>query len=586
MKASNMPANPSELPVDLKHPNRVLLSGLFRETTQVNKTPRDFLTYIPEALEYCSPCLVTALPSGTTAETYLESSGLKQFAEQNRIFLHLLYPQETMWNHNELDADYVNAVYVTIQARDYYITQQDNIYACGIGDAADIVHMAAKKMASEWSGIITIGDLTVDVTVFSNSSHGEEEQGQLELKIQGSKAQLPVWMQISHNQTFNQKAVDYWKEQNHVTEQPLQGNGADYIWSPTPVRIHQEINEEYIAQVRLRIAEEPFSVNTLDIAWKYISMARRHRGQGQKCLRYYKDPSALGAVRKTMEIDGMVRTWYEYRPSACTDDKKWPLVVVMHGRGGSAETFFDMSGMSLVAEARHFIAVFPESGIHQQKKNGLKNVLLWCGSYEGNPIDDMKFIRLMVNDIEQRHPIDHGRIYACGQSSGGMMSDMLSYGASDLFAAVAPWSALRSPSRMSITYPETPGLTPTMLLFGNHDFVCAGKEYDPVLHLALDPEIHGIVMEKIQKYRLDPKNIQIWDTYPISWRSFPNSQGIPMLVIGIIDNMVHANYPEESWISYDQFLSKFSRNENGILCYCQNVVEDDICSQTNNYKEK
>lgn len=44
----------------------------------------------------------------------------------------------------------------------------------------------------------------------------------------------------------------------------------------------------------------------------------------------------------------------------------------MHGRGGSAETFFDMSGMSLVAEARHFIAVFPESGIHQQKRMGLK----------------------------------------------------------------------------------------------------------------------------------------------------------------------------------------------------------------------
>lgn len=40
-----------------------------------------------------------------------------------------------------------------------------------------------------------------------------------------------------------------------------------------------------------------------------------------------------------------------------------------------------------------------------------------------------------------------------------------------------------------------------------------------------------------------------------------------MVVIGRVDNMVHANYPEESWISYDQFLSQFYRGENGTLYY-------------------
>jgi predicted esterase len=337
--------------------------------------------------------------------------------------------------------------------------------------------------------------------------------------------------------------------------------------------MHNELNEEYIAQVRLKISTERFSAKILEDAWQYIGLARRHRGQGHKRLRYYKDPIALGAVRKTMVVDGMTRNWYEYVPAECTPDKKWPLVVVMHGRGGSAETFFDMSGMSVVAEARRFIAVFPEAGIHQQKKNGLKNVLLWCGIYEGKPLDDISFIRKMVADIETRLPIDHGRIYACGQSSGGMMSDMLAYSASDLFAATASWSALRSPSRMYTTYKESAPLTPTMFLYGDRDNICAGDEFDSALQLALESETHDIIMEKVKKYHLDLSKLQKWDTYPISWRLFPNDQGVPMLVIGAVDNMVHANYPEESWISYDQFLSKFSRNENGDLCYCGKRVE-------------
>ena len=84
------------------------------------------------------------------------------------------------------NGDYINAVYIAIQARDYYITMQDNIYACGIGDGAVAVQAAAVKMASDWSGMITIGDLNADISALELRSHGEMDQGNLELKVQGS----------------------------------------------------------------------------------------------------------------------------------------------------------------------------------------------------------------------------------------------------------------------------------------------------------------------------------------------------------------------------------------------------------------
>lgn len=567
MNIKEFPENMSEIPVDLSHPNRALISGLYREYVAAAGIKRPFLTYIPENQEYCSPCLVAAVPSKENPAKYLERAGLKDFADQNGLFLHLAYAREDGWSDDGSDAEYLNGIYVKIQARDYYVTMQDNIYLCGIGDAAFTAHQAAKRMASEWSGLMSFGDLSADLKADKGVMRGEEDQGDQELKIQGSAQQLPVWMLAAGYEGNNRAAVDYWKEQNHTVGEPLKGQGSDYIWMPDPVRRVNEINEEHISQVRLTVSETGFNRDRLEQAWNYIHLARRHRGQGSKCLRYYKDPIACGAVKRTMEIDGMRRTWFEYVPEGCSPDKKWPLVVVMHGRGGSAETFFDMSGMSVVAEERKFIAVFPQAGIHQQKKNGLRNILLWCGEYEGKPIDDVKFIRSMVSDIEDRLPVDHSRIYACGQSSGGMMSDLLGYTAGDLFAAVAPWSALRSPSRMYCDFPQSKEITPTMWIFGDHDFLCAGKEEDPVLPFPLYKEMRDILAEKLESFGLDIAKQQRWETYPISWCGFSNEQEVPLVVMGKVTDMVHANYPELSWISYDQFLSQFSKDEEGQVYY-------------------
>ncbi|MDO4414438.1 MAG: PHB depolymerase family esterase [Erysipelotrichaceae bacterium] len=572
MEMKQFPANMGDLEVDLKHPNRVLIDGLYKETVSVKGAERTFLTYIPENLEYCSPCLIAAADSAADPVSFLEEN-LKAFADRNRLFLFVAYPENGCWNNDGTDADYLNAVYVKIQARDYYITMQDNIYLSAFGDAAFTAHQAARRMASEYSGLMTFGDLSLDLLKDVNVVHGEEDQGQVELKIQGSAAQLPVWMSISTTEGANGSAIEYWKQQNHTVGKPLSGDGADYIWRPDYVRKVNEINEEHISEVRVAVRNELFTEETLNDAWSYIRLARRHRGQGGKCLRYYKDPIACGAVKKTMEVDGMVRTWYEFVPEECRDGKKYPLVVTMHGRGGSAETFFDLSGMSVVAKERKFIAVFPEAGIHQQKKNGLRNVLLWCGEYHGKPIDDVKFIREMVADIESRLPVDHSRIYACGQSSGGMMSDLLGYTAADLFAAVAPWSALRSPSRMYADFEESEFYAPTMWIYGDKDFLCAAKGTDPELPFAIEPEIRQTLADKLQHFRLDIHKQDTWTTEPITWCGFRNEAGVPLVVIGRVSDMIHANYPELSWISYDQFLSQFTKDENGEVYFRGHKVE-------------
>ena len=560
------PEDMSALPVDPTDLGRTLVDGCFKQSVEVQGQKREFITYIPEKTASCSPCLVVAPPSGEDGLEYIERSGLKEFADEKKLFLFVMIPENAAWNLSGADADFMNAVYVEDQARDYYVTMQDNFYACGIGDGADVAQQAACRMSSEWSGLMTMGDLQTSLEEITLNKEAAG-MGDGELQIAAERTQLPVWMVVSRWEGASVSAASWWRANNRSGEEVFSTKDADYIWMPAPIRQTLEMDEEMIAQVRVTVGDTACSLARLEQMWSYIGLARRHRGQERKNLRYFKDPLLCGAVRKTMEVDGLTREWYEYVPKCCTPDQKWPVVVVMHGRGGTAETFFDISNMYQVANRRKFIVACPQAGVYQQKKGGLRNVASWSGSLDGKSIDDIRFIRTMLEDMEKRLPVDKGRIYACGQSSGGMMADTLCEFAGELFAATVSWSGLYTPARSTVRGERSLDAPPSAMIFGEKDRLTAGTAQIPDVPFTISETFKDMIEEKFRRYQLDKSRVQIWRDDPITWYCYPDSQGVPMFTVGIVDHMVHANYPEESWISYDQFFCNFCRDEDGKVCY-------------------
>ena len=560
------PEDMSALPVDPTDLGRTLVDGCFKQSVEVQGQKREFITYIPEKTASCSPCLVVAPPSGEDGLEYIERSGLKEFADEKKLFLFVMIPENAAWNLSGADADFMNAVYVEAQARDYYVTMQDNFYACGIGDGADVAQQAACRMSSEWSGLMTMGDLQTSLEEITLNKEAAG-MGDGELQIAAERTQLPVWMVVSRWEGASVSAASWWRANNRSGEEVFSTKDADYIWMPAPIRQTLEMDEEMIAQVRVTVGDTACSLARLEQMWSYIGLARRHRGQERKNLRYFKDPLLCGAVRKTMEVDGLTREWYEYVPKCCTPDQKWPVVVVMHGRGGTAETFFDISNMYQVANRRKFIVACPQAGVYQQKKGGLRNVASWSRSLDGKSIDDIRFIRTMLEDMEKRLPVDKGRIYACGQSSGGMMADTLCEFAGELFAATVSWSGLYTPARSTVRGERSLDAPPSAMIFGEKDRLTAGTAQIPDVPFTISETFKDMIEEKFRRYQLDKSRVQIWRDDPITWYCYPDSQGVPMFTVGIVDHMVHANYPEESWISYDQFFCNFCRDEDGKVCY-------------------
>ena len=567
MEVKTFPAHPGDLEIDHSELRKCLFSGLFEETFEFNGAKRSFYTYLTPGLLYNRPCLVVAPPDGVSALEYLERSPWMALADREKLFLHVMVPQEGGWNLDGSDGDCMNKVYMEIQSRRFYITMQDNIYAAGVGRGAIVAQQAAMKMTSEWSGLATFGEMEEAALLNATVTSEAENTGATELAISAAKVQLPVWMAWGENSGANADVCAYWKAQNDVDPETFACEAADQVWFPRTLCRKSQVNEEKIAQVRVtnRFQGEPDG-KLADAVWAFLSQARRHRSFGTKALRNVVDPEPYGAEKHSMEIGGFTRIWYEYVPESVKNSgQPVPLVTVMHGRGGSADTFLDLSGMTRVAEERGFIAIFPEAGVYQQRPGGLRNVLLWNGIYKEERVDDGAFILAAIADARSRYSIDPTRIYACGQSSGGMMTASLALRAPELFAAVSPWSAIVNPEFPDPLPESLEPAVPFMFLFGDKDWLCVDRKNGELeYHVAKD--IAAYLKNLMKLYHLEEKPLQ-YVCGEISWFVYRNAKGVPMLTVGSVKDMTHANYPRESWIAYDEFLCRFSKTEDGTLLY-------------------
>lgn len=117
-----------------------------------------------------------------------------------------------------------------------------------------------------------------------------------------------------------------------------------------------------------------------------------------------------------------------------------PVIIVLHGGGGNAENAADMSQMDLVAAREKFIAVYP-AGTGGGALGG--KLLTWnathcCAYARENKVDDVGFIRQVIDQLIASGRADPKRVYVTGMSNGGMMTHVLARELPDRIAAIAP----------------------------------------------------------------------------------------------------------------------------------------------------
>lgn len=155
---------------------------------------------------------------------------------------------------------------------------------------------------------------------------------------------------------------------------------------------------------------------------------------------------------KTLQVGGLTRSYIVHTPPDLNPREALALVVVLHGGGGSAASTNKQTHFSAQADRSDFIVAYPDGSDRARPLRSLLgkagfntwNAGTCCGYAKQQNIDDVAFIRAMVAQMQKDYPINPHRIYATGISNGGMMAYRLACEASDVFAAIAPVSAVQT----------------------------------------------------------------------------------------------------------------------------------------------
>ena len=139
----------------------------------------------------------------------------------------------------------------------------------------------------------------------------------------------------------------------------------------------------------------------------------------------------------SLQYEGHRRTWLAYTPAS--KPAKPALVLVMHGSLGDGLQMRAASryGFDVLAERHGFVAVYPDG--YQQHWNDCRGSANYTANTEN--IDDVGFLRALVQQMVEEQGVDAERVYATGLSNGGQMAYRLGLEAPGMVAGIAAIAA-------------------------------------------------------------------------------------------------------------------------------------------------
>ena len=142
----------------------------------------------------------------------------------------------------------------------------------------------------------------------------------------------------------------------------------------------------------------------------------------------------------TVVHDGLARKYRVHVPTGYDPATPAPVLFALHGGGGNMDYQANDQRYGLIStsEREGFIAVFPNG--YSKLRSGkfaTWNAGACCGDARDKNIDDVGFIRRVVDDVTGKLNVDRNRFFAAGMSNGGMMSYRLACELSDTFSAIA-----------------------------------------------------------------------------------------------------------------------------------------------------
>ncbi|MBN1375375.1 MAG: hypothetical protein JXA01_04400 [Dehalococcoidia bacterium] len=164
-------------------------------------------------------------------------------------------------------------------------------------------------------------------------------------------------------------------------------------------------------------------------------------------------------------VEGLQRSYLIHLPVSYDRNRSWPLVIALHGGGGTGRTMDALTDFNALADKKGFIVVYPE-GFEHHWNDGRDNSNIIA---QAKNIDDVGFISTLIDLLQKDLTIDRQRVYAAGISNGAMMCHRLGCELSDKIAAIAPVAGNIPQKMVPIWSPPRP--VSVLIINGTEDAV-------------------------------------------------------------------------------------------------------------------
>jgi polyhydroxybutyrate depolymerase len=150
-------------------------------------------------------------------------------------------------------------------------------------------------------------------------------------------------------------------------------------------------------------------------------------------------PLGPGDYTRSLPVGKRTRTYVLHIPRSYDGSKPFPVVLAFHGGASNAEQMVDFCGLNEKADQAGFLVVYP-NGTGRSEKALTWNGGNCCGYAVLNKVDDVAFVRALLDDLAGVATINPRRVYATGMSNGAIMAYRLASELSERIAAIAPVS--------------------------------------------------------------------------------------------------------------------------------------------------
>jgi polyhydroxybutyrate depolymerase len=152
----------------------------------------------------------------------------------------------------------------------------------------------------------------------------------------------------------------------------------------------------------------------------------------------------------SFDYQGRTRTTTIMVPKATAiPPEGWPLVVMLHGAGGSSKNVLENTGWAEMGEKEGVVTVFPNGTPRDESKpeSFSRNPQTWnsgaklslssgASSAIAKNIDDVGFLTQLLDRVCRQLKIDPRRIYVAGHSNGAQMAYLFASKSGSMIAAV------------------------------------------------------------------------------------------------------------------------------------------------------